>query len=61
MEKEYFGKLEDNLKHIPDKSVRMIFADFPFNTTTAQWDKYVDLNLFWIEAWRILMDDGVII
>lgn len=58
---EYLGRLEDIMPTLENKSIRMIFADFPFNTTNAKWDTPVDLELFWKEAWRILLDDGIVI
>ena len=59
---EYFGKLEDKMELIEDKSVQMIFADFPYNTTNVSWDKnIIDLDKFWLEANRILKDNGVVI
>lgn len=62
MENEYLGKLEDIMPTIKSKSVRMIFADFPYNTTKVSWDKNViDLELFWKEADRVLLDNGVVI
>lgn len=60
--KEHLGKLEDIMPTLEDNSVQMIFADFPYNTTKASWDKNViDLNVFWKEANRILKKDGVVI
>lgn len=61
MKGEIIGKLEDNMKLLPDDTIQMIFADFPFNTTNAKWDTPVDLGLFWQEAWRILKPNGVVI
>lgn len=61
IEKEYLGKLEDIMPTLQDKSVRMIFVDFPFNSTQCAWDSPVDLEIFWKQAWRILLDDGVVI
>lgn len=59
---EYNNKLENIMPTLADKSVRMIFADFPYNTTNLAFDKNViDLELFWREANRILLDDGVVI
>lgn len=60
-ENEFLGKMEDILPQIENKSVNMIFSDFPFNTTKAKWDTPVDLELFWEEAWRILKPNGVVI
>jgi hypothetical protein len=62
MQGEYFGKLEDIMPTLPSKSVRMIFADFPYNTTNLSWDKnIIDLELFWREANRILLDNGIVV
>lgn len=58
---EYLGKLEDIMPTLPSKSVRLIFADFPYGTTNCSWDSLVDLEIFWKEANRILLDDGVVI
>ncbi len=58
---EYNDTLENIMPTLASNSVRMIFADFPFNTTNCSWDCPVDLELFWKEAWRILLDDGVVI
>lgn len=59
---EYLGKLEEKMKLIPDKSVRMIFADFPYKTTNLAFDREgVDLESFWKEANRILLDNGVVL
>lgn len=49
------------MPQLQSDSVRMIFVDFPFNTTKAKWDTPVDLELFWKEAWRILKPNGVVI
>ena len=58
---EYLGRLEDIMPTLPSKSVRMIFADFPYGTTKCSWDSLVDLDIFWKEANRILLDDGVVV
>lgn len=58
---EYLGSLEEKMELVDDNSVQMIFADFPFLTTQAQWDTPVDLEKFWKEAWRILKSNGVIL
>ena len=58
---EYLGKLEDIMPTLPSKSVRMIFADFPYGTTKCSWDSLVDLEIFWKEANRILLDDGIVV
>lgn len=61
MENEFLGKLEAVMPTLPSKSVRMIFIDAPFSTTNAKWDTPIDLELFWEEAWRILLDGGIVV
>ena len=58
---EYHNTLEIIMPTLKSNSVRIIFADFPFSTTKAKWDTPVDLELFWKEAWRILVPDGVVV
>ena len=58
---EYLGRLEDKMELIEDKSVRMIIADFPYGTTNCSWDTPIDLDKFWKEANRILLDNGIVI
>lgn len=59
---EYLGKLEEKMELVENDSVQMIFADFPYNTTKAIWDKeIIDLDKFWLEANRILKDNGVVV
>ena len=61
MKNEYLGRLEDIMPTLEDNLIRMIFVDFPFNTTNAKWDTPVNLDIFWKEAWRILKDNGVVV
>lgn len=61
MVNEFLGRLEDVMPGIESNSVRMIFVDFPFNTTKAKWDTPIDLPIFWKEAWRILMNNGIVV
>jgi len=61
MENEYLGKLEDVMPTLPSKKFRMIFADFPYGTTKCKWDNLVDLGIFWKEANRVLLDDGIVV
>lgn len=49
------------LSTIEDKSVNMIFADFPYQTTNCSWDSLIDLELFWKEADRILKTNGLVV
>ncbi len=46
---------------IESKSINMIFADFPYETTNCSWDTPIDLDAFWRESNRILVDNGIVI
>jgi DNA modification methylase len=59
--KLYNADMFDILPKIEDKSVNMIFADFPYGTTKASWDSLIDLSTFWVEANRILKDNGLVV
>lgn len=58
---EFLGELETIMPNLESNSVRMIFVDFPFSTTQAKWDTPVNLEVFWKEAWRILVPNGVVV
>lgn len=61
IENEYLGKLEDIMPKLQDKSVKLIIPDFPYDTTMAHWDQPINLELFWKEADRILVDNGCVV
>lgn len=61
MKNEFLGHLEDWMPTIESNSVRMIWADFPFGSTLAAWDVPIDLEIFWKEANRILLENGVVL
>lgn len=48
------------LKSIKSKSIDFILCDPPYGTTSAEWDKLLDINLIWNECNRILKPDGTI-
>lgn len=58
---EFLGKLEDEMKNIPDGCATMVFADLPYGTTKCKWDSLVDLDVFWKECWRVLKSNGVVV
>lgn len=58
---EYNGSLEDIMPLLPSKSTHLIIPDFPYGTTKCKWDILVDLEIFWKEADRILVDNGCVV
>lgn len=52
-----FGRCEDRLKDIPDKSVDFILTDMPYGTTNCRWDSIIDLETTWKEIKRIRKDN----
>jgi len=59
--KLYNDDMFNILPTIEDRTVNMIFADFPYQTTNLSWDTLIDLELFWKEANRILTKNGVVV
>lgn len=46
---------------IKDKSIDMILADLPYNTTNCSWDKMINLDKLWLQYERVIKDNGAII
>ena len=53
----YNGDCFDIMNNIQDKSVDMILCDLPYNCTTQEWDKEINLDLLWSQYERIRKDD----
>jgi site-specific DNA-methyltransferase (adenine-specific) len=49
------------MKNIPDKSVDMILADWPYGTTACKWDSVIPLAPLWAECKRVIKTNGVIV
>ena len=48
-------------KHIPDKSVALIYCDPPFGTTNNTWDEKQDWTALFHECFRVLKDEGMLV
>lgn len=55
------GNCLELMKDIQDKSVDMILADLPYNTTACKWDKMIPLEPLWEQYKRIIKDNGAIV
>lgn len=55
------GDCLDVMKHIADKSVDLILADLPFQTTKCKWDQMIPLDKLWEQYKRIIKDNGAIL
>jgi DNA modification methylase len=51
----------DVLPFIKDKSIDIVFADLPYNSTKCKWDTPIDLAKLWEHYKRIIKDRGVIL
>jgi DNA modification methylase len=51
----------DILPIIKSKSIDVIFADLPYNSTKCKWDTKIDLAKLWENYKRIIKDRGVIL
>lgn len=58
----YKGDIFDILKkHIVSKSINLIYIDPPFGTTHNYWDESLNWTELFIEMFRILKDNGMIV
>lgn len=51
----------DVLPYVKSKSIDVIFADLPYNTTKCKWDTSLDLPKMWEQYKRVIKDRGVIL
>lgn len=56
----YFGDCLELMKNIDDASVDFLFTDLPYGTTNADFDKPIDLKLFWEQVNRITKPNACI-
>ena len=49
------------MKAIPDKSIDLIIADLPYQTTDSFWDTIIDFKELWAQYERIIKDDRAIV
>jgi site-specific DNA-methyltransferase (adenine-specific) len=55
-----YGDCLEKMKDIPDNSIDMVFADLPYGTTYAKWDKIIPMSLLWKEYERIVKKNSAI-
>jgi DNA modification methylase len=49
------------MQNIPDKSVDMILADWPYGITACRWDSVIPLDKLWAECKRVTKDNGAFV
>lgn len=47
------GDCLEEMKHLDDDSVDLIFCDLPYGQTSCKWDTCIDLNEFWKQVMRV--------
>ena len=58
----YSGDTLNILKgQIEDKSINLIYINPPFGTTKNYWDEKQDWTKLFIEFFRVLKDDGMLV
>lgn len=55
---DVFSMMKQNIK---DKSINLIYIDPPFGTTRNWWDSKLDWSKLFIEFFRVLKDDGMLV
>ena len=54
----YQGDCLEEMNHIADHSVDMIFTDLPYGTTNNAWDVRIPLEALWAQYKRVLKSGG---
>lgn len=49
------------MNNLPDKSIDMILADLPYQSTRNRWDILIPLDKLWEQYERIIKDNGAIV
>ena len=57
----YKGDCIQLLKQTPAKSINMIYWNPPFGTTACWWDEKLDWATIFLECFRVLKDDGMLV
>jgi site-specific DNA-methyltransferase (adenine-specific) len=55
------GDCLEVMRDIPDKSIDMVLADLPYNTTACHWDVLIPFEPLWEQYKRIIKDNGAIV
>lgn len=55
------GDCLELMKDIPDKSIDMILADLPYQTTKLKWDTIIPFEPLWEQYERVIKDNGAIV
>ena len=55
------GDIHEEIKKLEDNSIDLIYTDPPFGITGAKWDKPLNWEKLFIDMWRVLKDNDVII
>tara|TARA_R110000824_G_scaffold5480_1_gene25349 strand:+ start:798 stop:1493 length:696 start_codon:yes stop_codon:yes gene_type:complete len=55
------GDIHDVIKTIEDNTVDLIYSSPPFGITGAEWDKPLDWKTLFVDMWRVVKPNGIII
>ena len=55
------GDIHEEIKKLEDNSIDLIYTDPPFGILKSEWDKPLNWSELFIDMWRVLKDNGVII
>lgn len=57
----FWGDCLDVMPTLPDQSVHVIIADWPYGTTKCKWDILIPLDRLWKECKRLIRPRGAIV
>ena len=61
MAKYIEGDIHDVIKTLETSSIDLIYTNPPFGTTENKWDKSLNWDKLWLDIWRVLKPNGVVV
>lgn len=55
------GDIHKVIKEIKDNSIDLIYTNPPFGTTQKKWDTPLDWKNLWIDIWRVVKPNGIVV
>lgn len=55
------GDIHKVIKEIKDNSIDLIYTNPPYGTTNKKWDTPLDWKNLWIDIWRVVKPNGIVV
>ena len=55
------GDIHQEIKKLETNKYDLLYTNPPYAITKCEWDKPLDWNILWIEIWRVMKPNGIVI